>query len=281
MGLNKAPAGSNMQVVRRVFAGLAVIFMLLFFGRLVYSLTTHNDRPRIQGGYDYDFGLSGLLGLSGKVEPKNIAGGPDRKYESIVKLTVRSMQFDADMAKARAAIAARGGLVQLEDSGGLPGERKAVLKIGVPPEAFDALREDLAKLGQITGMEATVKDLTQEYRQLLAEEERLAQRPERPNTIVEDPEERRALDDMIYSMLQNVRARLDDYSGERDLCTVDFTLYEGSLINMGKEAWDALTWSAGVFAAGAGIALLAALLSLAVAALWTHMKHLGQKAGEQ
>ena len=48
-----------------------------------------------------------------------------------------------------------------------------------------------------------------------------------------------------------------------------------------NKAADALEWAALVFAAGAGIALLAVLLSLAVAALWNHMKNLGQKTGEQ
>jgi len=278
MGLNNAPASPNIHIAKRVFAGLAVIFLLLFLGDLAYSLATHTDRPRSSGSsFDYDFG--GLLSSIGKsTEPKNIAGGPDQKYERIAKLTVRTMQYDADLAKAQVAIAARGGLVQAENSGGLEGKRQVVLKIGVPPEAFEALREALSKLGQLTATDVTMKDMTSDYRYLLAEEERLALRLRGPESA--DTEER-ALADMEVSWLENVRVRLQDYDSERALCTVDFTLYEGSLINLGKEAADALEWAALVFAAGAGIALLAVLLSLAVAALWNHMKNLGQKTGEQ
>ena len=280
----KKASGPHMRVAGYIFAGLAAIFLLLFLGRLVHNLTTRGDSPRGYGGAGFDV-LGEMWNLTGKTEPKNIAGSPDRKYEHIAKLSVRSMQYEADLAKARAVIAEYSGQTQREESGGLPGERKAEIKIGVPPDAFEALQNALSKLGQVTAANVTFKDMTQEYNRLLDEEESLAQHLESPEARqarqaqIDDPEG--LLTNAWATMLQNVRARLDDYSGDRSLCTVEFTLYEGSLVNLGKEAGEALSWSAGYFSLGMGVALLAALLSLAVAALWNRVKHPGQKTGEQ
>ena len=277
--MNKTSENPNLRVAKRVFALLAIFLLLLFLGRLAYSLVTRGDYP-----YYYDYGYSEFLSAksynniaTNKVS-STLGNLPDlnQKYERIASLTVKSLQFEADLVKSQAAIEAHDGLVQMENSGGLEGNRQVQLTIGVRPEAFDALREGLMEIGQVTGTNVVTKDMTNEYRQLLAEQESLERRMESYEAIKGQGgslQEQLALEALIMEadgVLQKLRVSLGEYSDERALCTVDFTLYEGSRANLVREMMDAAIWAASVFAVGAGIALLAVLTSLAVAMLWNY-----------
>jgi len=286
--MKKASASPNMRIAKRIFACLAIIFLLLFLGKLIYNLVPASRGSSTYYDMDYFFGEYGIAAnnfATNHMETSALTDVPDldQKYERIAKLDVKTLEFDVDLKKSQTAIQEHGGLIQTENSSGLAGGRQVKLTIGVPPEGFDALLADLAKIGEVTGTNTVARDMTNEYRQLLAEQEGLARRLGSYEAIKArggSVQEMLAVEALIIEAdreLQKLQVSLADYSGEQALCTVDFTLYEGSRFNLGREVWDAVVWAAGAFAIAAGIALLAALLSLAVAVLWNYMKHLGQK----
>jgi len=289
--MKKAPANPNMRIAKRVFALLVLLFLLLFAGKLVYNLTAvDRDYPSYYFDYGEFFSNRTVNNfVSNTVNFGEASTTPDfeQKYERIASLEVKSLEFDADLEKSQAAIEAHRGLVQMENSGGLEGERRVQLTIGVRPEAFDALREELAQIGRVVRTDIVTRDMTNEYLQLFAEKESLTRRLEHYEALQAQGgslQDQLALELKLMEAdgeLQKILVRLGEYSGERALCTVDFTLTEGRRLNLGREMEDAVVWAAGVFAVCAGIALLAVLTSLAVAALWNYMKHLGQKSNDE
>ena len=286
--MQNSSASPNMRIAKRIFAGLAVIFLLLFFGKLIYNLVPASGGSGTYYNMDYFFGEYGIT--ANNFATNHMETGAltdvldlDQKYERIAKLDVKTLEFDADLKKSQTAIQEHGGLIQTENSSGLAGGRQVKLTIGVPPEGFDALLADLSKIGEVTDANTVARDMTNEYRQLLAEQEGLARRLKSYEAIkaqggsVQDQLAVEALIIEADRELQTLQVSLADYSGEQALCTVDFTLYEGSRVNLGAEVGDAMVWAAVNFGVGAGIALLAVLLSLAAAALWNYIKRLGQK----
>ena len=270
---------STFAVAKRVFAALAVLFLLLLGGRFLYNLfapkTIYYDTA--YSPMDYE-----ALGISNNIATQRLApagssnnAALDQKYERVANLTSKSLDFETDLADARAVMEKFQGIVQSENSSGLPGARSTTLTIGVRPDAFEDLRAALGSIGKPTDTNVSTVDKTSEYRQLLAEKESLERRMERYEELKKHEgsslQDQLALEAEIMRVDSDLRAKLvelGEFGDEQGLSTIHFSLYEGSRVNAAAKFMQALTWSAMTTACIAALLLLMAFASFMAAAAW-------------
>jgi len=285
----KEKSQSTFRIAKRVFALMVILFLLLLGGRFLYNLLAPEREMYNYGsnfaniGYEYE-----ALGLRNNIATNKLksidlsAGGMaiDQKYERVANLTSKSLDFEADLALAKAALEQNGGIVQAENSHGLAGGRSAALTIGVRPEAFEALREVLSGIGEITDTNVSTVDKTSEFRQLLAEKESLERRVERYEELKKQGgslQDQLALEAEIVKVDSDLRAKLvelGEFGDDQGLSTIHFSLYEGGRVSAAAKFVQALTWAGLTTAYIAALLLLMAFASYIAAAAWKYIRKL-------
>lgn len=274
---------STFTVAKRIFAALVVLFLLLLGGRFLYNLFA--PERTYSNGFallDYDsMGLSNNIATNRIIASNAPEAAMDQKYERVANLSSKSLAFEDDLAQARAALEENRGIVQAENSYGLPGSRSVALTVGVRPEAFEPLRSALEGVGELTDTNVSTTDKTSAYRQLLAEKESLERRMARYEQLKKHEgsslQDQLALEAEIVQVDSELRAKLvelGEFGDEQGLSTIHFTLYEGSRVRVAAEFTRALTWSAVTTACVAGLLLLMALASIVAAMAWKRIRGL-------
>jgi hypothetical protein len=94
-------------------------------------------------------------------------------YERVAYLGTATRAFDDDEAQIRSAVAGHQGIIFNESSSGLAPDRQLSLDIGVNPEKFDALLEELKQIGRFEHINVQQRDRTADFRQLNAKRQSL------------------------------------------------------------------------------------------------------------
>lgn len=195
-----------------------------------------------------------------------VGSGESQKYEKIASLTQVVDSFEADRKRIEAAIAAHGGIIQLERASGLTGLRILHLGIGVPPERFDAFTDAVRTVGKTTQIEIVKNDKTNDYLQLRARRTTL----DKARTALEALREQGGTTDErvnvqnrlteIEQQIQELGVALGDFDSQNELCTVKLTLRERIApvqASLGRRLMSATEWTALTFAGlGFGFAAL-------------------------
>jgi len=208
----------------------------------------------------------------------------DLKYERIANIVSTTANFNDDFARFHEILEENGAVVQMEDSRGLPGDRRVDLVIGVRPDNFDQMREEMLEIGELVSSSSTIVDRTFEYRQMLAEMEMLERRRESYEELKAHggsiPELLQITDRIIQVdiMIQEQLVNLGEFSDDNALCTINFSLYEDIIsteVNrpvISQILWNALTWSVGVYIASVATTLFVGFAAFVLAFFWNYLK---------
>jgi hypothetical protein len=171
-------------------------------------------------------------------------------YEKVASLGASSRDFDGDSQKIRSAIQTHQVLVQEEKNSGLKGQRLLNLVLGVVPEKFEPLVEELRQVGTLISFSVTKTDKTDQYRILMAK--RAALEKKRLELVAlkrlgGKMEDLLALQQKIFDTaneIQNLGVEIGRFEGQVSLCTVVVALAETGPgpTKMGL-AFKAMTWS--------------------------------------
>ena len=277
----------NLKTLKRILIGLIVIFLAIFAVRAVYEITVYSeiDAPTTYGIYN-----SSMM-ESGAYQQRNFAtlkmeyatdGAPvsvlDQKYERIANITSKTVNYDKDIENFDEAVSKHKAVIQTENRRGLAGNRRADFMIGVKPEYFDDMQKAVSEIGRITSSNITKTDKTYEYRQMLAEKDTLERRRESytelrrlGGTIPELLQlEERIIE--VESQIQMQQIGLGEFSDDNALCTINFTIQEGSEISVPLKLWNALKWTVSFYLATVGIICLTTLAAVVLAACWNYIK---------
>ena len=278
----------RLKIFKKFLYVLVLLYMSLFAARFGYDLVTFTDAD-ITDNYNvyypaesYDRKVSNIA--SQKME--FVLDGPatpavmEQKYERISNMTAKSVNYDDDMARLNASIENHRAVIQKENRRGLSGSRRADLTIGVRPESFDAMLDEISRIGSIISTNVTTADKTYEYRQMLAEKEIL----ERRRTSYEELRkhggsisELLQLEERIIGVEAEILQQmigLGEYSDEYALCTINYSIYEGTEAGLSRKFWNALTWSTTTYMIIIGIAMFTALAALVLMWCWHNIKKL-------
>lgn len=270
------------NIFKRVLIIMLGVYVALFAARAVYDMATYTGENAVDS-YNtyYTEGKGESIRNYASLQMEftgNATAVLEQKYERISSITARTVQFDTDMERFDAILDENQAVVQMEDRRGLAGSRRVDMIIGVRPDRFDAVVEEISKVGRVTSSNTTSTDKTYEYRQMLAEKETLEHRlasyqelKERSGSISELLQ----LEDKIIEVeaaIQQQNIGLGEYSDENALCTVNYTLYEGSEAPLSRKLWNALTWSTGFYLAALGILLFVCFVAFIITALYSYVK---------
>ena len=275
----------KLSLIKRIFLFFIISFIVLFTARAIYDFNTFQDTD-ITSNYNIYYpsekiGSFEVKNYASQRVEYNAAGSAsvlDQKYERIASIVSKTVDYDNDLARFQEVLEANKAVVQMEDSRGLPGSRRVDLVIGVRPDSFDQMREAVLTIGRIISSTATIVDKTYEYRQMIAEKETLERRRksyEELKTRGGSISELLQLEDKIIEvdiMIQQQLVGLGEYSDDNALCTINFSLYEGSVASISRKLWNALLWSVAVYAAFIGIILFVGFVSFILASIWLYLK---------
>ncbi len=180
----------------------------------------------------------------------------DQKYERVASLQARAREFDVSEKAARSNIQHHQAVVQYEKRSGLAGARSLILTIGVVPGRFEAMVEDLRKIGTLVSFDVDKFDRTSEFKETTAKRRSLeAMRASlislksRGGSIKEFVDLEKQMFE-IESQIQALGVTLGDFSEENELCTVRLSLFESKpkTVPLYLQAAGALSWAAGTYA---------------------------------
>jgi hypothetical protein len=246
--------------LRKLIFWLIIVFAILFIFRLMYGYTkTFDDIPNQTQFFD-NISNSKRNYATKKYEVKSSnthqsATKVDQKYEKIAEIKTKSSNFEEEEKTSRATIKKMDALIQFEQKSGNKGYRKLNLAIGVPPENFDALYNELVKIGKVQAKQITKKDKTNEYKELNAKKQSL----EKIRTsLIELKSKGGKIDEYmglenrileIEQQLQGLGVSLGDFDDENEFCTVQFSLLEGKEIKIGtmQRVKVALEWTVKIY----------------------------------
>jgi hypothetical protein len=247
---------------------LIMLYMVLFVARVVYDLALP-ESPDMDRNVYYSGPMSEKSSMTRNIASLRMeyqfADGVevlDQKYERIATLASRTISFETDERLVNTAIENAKAVVQMENIQGLIGDRRLTLVIGVKPQFFDDCKNALAKVGTITSSTVTKTDRTYEYRQMLAEKEKLERQRDSFSALRAQGgsiSELLNLEERIIgveSQIMQQSVSLGEYSDDNALCTINFSLNEGSVASIPRKLWNSLRWASGVYAGGMGLILL-------------------------
>jgi hypothetical protein len=173
-------------------------------------------------------------------------------------------------------------LIQSEKNSGLSGNRYLQLAIGVPPEGFDQLIQDMRQIGSLISVRIDKTDKTNEYKELNANRVSLEKTRSSLLTLKNKAgriDEHINLENRILEIeneIQGTGVKLGEYDQENELCTVRFGLQErrdeASGIPFSHRVNVALTWAIKYYLSGLGLLTMACLLSLLAVLLLEKLK---------
>ena len=234
--------------LKKTIVLLLVAFIALFTFRLIYGYRTVSDTPE---NSTFHMPLPSELEESVLSTRKNYASKKykivagqspvriDQKYEKIADIHTFSTQFENEEKRIRNEIKDFAGLVQFENKNGNKGYRRLHLVIGVPPENFDSIYNQLVQIGSVGAKQITKKDKTNEYKELNAKKfslekirESLIDLKSKSGRIDEYMQlENRILD--IEQQLQELGVSLGNFDAENEFCTVKISLSESKINKIG------------------------------------------------
>jgi hypothetical protein len=216
--------------------------------------------------------------MAQQVEGKPASTAPaqvDQKYEKVATLRAETARFDDDEAKLRASIKRRQAMIQFEQAHGLAGRRQLRLSIGVPPEQFEPMLDEVHGIGSVLEIQVDKTDKTNEYKDLNAHRESLekaraslvglkghgGQIDEQINL------ENKILE--IEEQIQKLGVRLGEFDQENEFVTIHFLLQEkvvkaAAAISFGHRVKVALRWAVWAYAAMLGLLFVACLSVLLI-----------------
>jgi len=226
----------------RLILALLGIFLALFVFRLIYGYTKTIDDNAHRTQFFESIRAVSKNYASKKYQAKssvnNIPTGLDQKYEKVAEVNTKSTKFESEEDLLRQNIKTNNALIQFEQKNGNRGNRRLHLLIGVPPERFDSLYNNLIKIGKVQSKQITKKDKTNEYKALNAKktslEKNLASLMDLKSKGGKIEEyinlENRILE--IEKQLQELGVNLGDFDDENEFCTVKFSLIEGKEVKI-------------------------------------------------
>ena len=246
--------------LKKVIAILLLLFVVLFTFRLIYGYTkTFDDTPNHSQFFsDISSSRKNYASKEYKVKHNNQNQSSikvDQKYEKVAEIKTKSTKFEEEEKSSRSAIEKYNALIQFEQKSGNNGYRNLNLIIGVPPENFDVLYNELIQIGKIQAKQITKKDKTNEYKELNAKKQSL----EKIRTSLIELksksgkiEEFMGLENRILNIeqqLQDLGVSLGDFDDENEFCTVQFSLIEGKEVKIGlmQRIKVALEWTIKTF----------------------------------
>lgn len=245
--------------LKQLILWLFLIFCVLFIFRLIYGYTKTQHETTYQS--DFFENLSNFkrnyASKKYKVQSNTTsqAVAVDQKYEKIADIKTKSTNFEEEETLSRTTIEKFNALIQFEQKSGNAGFRKLNLVIGVPPENFDVLYNQLIKIGNVEAKQITKKDKTNEYKELNAK--KLSLEKIRASLINLKSkggkiEEYMGLENRILEIEQNLQklgVNLGDFDDENEFCTVKFSLIEGKEIKIGilQRIKVALEWTVSIY----------------------------------
>lgn len=246
--------------LNKVIIWLLLIFLALFVFRLIYGYTKTFDNTPNQTQFFESISNTKRNYASKEYKVKSNTTNQalvkvDQKYEKIAEINTKSSEFDKEEKQSRNEINKFDAIIQFEQKSGNKGYRKLNLVIGVPPENFDSLYNQLIKVGKVQAKQITKKDKTNEYKELNAKKMSL----EKIRTSLIDLktkggkiEEYMDLENRILEIeqqLQELGVSLGDFDDENEFCTVQFSLLEGKETKIGlmQRVKVALEWTVKIY----------------------------------
>ena len=156
-----------------------------------------------------------------------------RVYERSGQLALATEVFGDDETQVRSAVTVRQALVLNEKSSGLVRERRLVLELGIHPDRFDELMNQLRGIGHLESVSVQQRDRTGEFQRLHAQRQSLQKRHaailklrETKNLSIDDTLrlEQRLQD--IDKELQTVGVQIGDLLSKESLYHVHVALAE-------------------------------------------------------
>lgn len=246
--------------LKKLIFWLIIIFATLFIFRLIYGYTkTFNEVPNQTQFFDnISSSKRNYASKKYEVKPSNThqsATKVDQKYEKIAEIRTKSSNFEEEEKASRTMIKEMDALIQFEQKSGNEGYRKLNLAIGVPPENFDTLYNQLIKIGKVQAKQITKKDKTNEYKELNAKKQSLEKVR---SSLIELKSKGGKIDEYmglenrileIEQQLQGLGVSLGDFDDENEFCTVQFSLLEGKEVKIGimQRIIVALEWTVKIY----------------------------------
>lgn len=246
--------------LKKLIFWLILIFTILFIFRLMYGYTkSYDNTPSQSQFFDLISNTSRNYATNKHTVKSNIANqsaiNVDQKYEKIAEIKTKSSNFEDEEKSSRETIEKLDALIQFEQKSGNKGRRKLNLVIGVPPENFDVLYEQLITIGKVQAKQITKKDKTNEYKELNSRKKSLEKIR---NSLIElkskggKINEYMSLENRILEIeqqLQGLGVSLGDFDDENEFCTVQFSLLEGKEVKIGimQRVKVALEWTVKIY----------------------------------
>jgi Domain of unknown function (DUF4349) len=206
-------------------------------------------------------------------------------FEKNARLEAATPAFDDEEFRIRSALREHQGIVLNENSSGIAPERRLTLEIGVYPEKFDGLVEQLRQITQLESVSVQQADRTGEFRRLHAQRQSLKKHLESvlklrdaKNASIDNALKLEQKIQDIDKELQSLSVQFGDFLGKQSFYHVSLTLSEvhsssglERVFTLDRRLFHALLWALGRwFALAASIGVLAATyLSLHV--LWPRL----------
>ena len=222
---------------------------------------------------DFAVGQRNIISAKRKSAASGASVAVDQKFEQVANLAAASTNFEEDETRTRSAVKSLNGLIQFEQRSGLTGRRSLQLAVGIAPENFDALVNDLKAIGRLTNFQIDKTDKTNEYRDLQARKVSLEK--SRDSLLALKARDGRidelvTLENQILALEQQIQAlgvSLGDFDAENEFSTVKLTLVEARKAGPGKslprKLFDAALWTLQWYTA-LWIGVAAAMISLFV-----------------
>ena len=201
-------------------------------------------------------------------------------FEKVARLASGTTAFDRDQAALRSALEAHDAVIFNETNGGIAPTRRVSLEIGVHPDKFDALVEDLRGIARLESVGVQQRDRTGEFRRLHAQRQSLKKHLEAvqklrgtANPTIEDQLKVEQKVQDIERELQTVGVQLGDFVGKDSYYHVYVTLSEASgrldhTYDLPLRVGNAFAWALAWWCGGAVILAVLAGTAISVRALW-------------
>lgn len=171
-----------------MFLAFVISFSAIFLLRFGYEVffTNHDVVINYEYSTSYLNNDSGDIALesnsppmtlniaTAKINQKDNTGQSitiDQKYEKSANISAKTSDFQNDNQNLRAIINENDAVIQMENLTGLEGRQNLTMMIGVMPDHFDKIIEDIKTIGTLQGFAVNKQDKTAEFRNLLAEQE--------------------------------------------------------------------------------------------------------------
>jgi|GEM_PF-325978 len=313
---------------KKIFSGILIyiaIFILFFIIRLLYGivekegvsvyysnyynpyyprsvLADRSERENINEGQKTEVlkNIKSNFASYKRTIQKEITGEKpqiirvDQKYEKIATLTTETRDFDKSDKELRESIKKYNSVIQYENNTGLKGSRFLDISIGVPPDNFDTMVEEVKKIGILRSIEINKIDKTSEFKDINAQKKSLENTLDslillrsKGGKLSEEIDLEYKIQE-IEKQLQELGVRLGDYSEENELCTLKISLYENTYresFSIAKLIMTAFLWSVKYYFYTTVMVFLASLITLIILAIIDKFKVLqaimGTKSGRK